>query len=101
MFLKIIACEIAYREICYAAARSPNLTDLEFLTPTSLRQDSLVMDQTTDHLFLLQNLYAATSGLPRAPARSPSPPWPDTAPTPDCPEVPITPRHPPASPATP
>lgn len=32
MFLKVIACEIAVREICYAAARSPHLGDLEFLT---------------------------------------------------------------------
>lgn len=31
-FLKIIACEIAFREICCCAARSPNLLDLEFLT---------------------------------------------------------------------
>lgn len=32
MFLKIIACEIALREICFLAAQSPHLTDLEFLT---------------------------------------------------------------------
>ena len=32
MFLKVIACEIAVREIYYAAARSVNLVDLEFLT---------------------------------------------------------------------
>jgi len=32
MFLKVIACEIAARELQYAAARSPNLIDLEFLT---------------------------------------------------------------------
>ena len=32
MFLKVIACEIAFREICLAAAQSRNLTDLEFLT---------------------------------------------------------------------
>ncbi|MBI3852848.1 MAG: DUF1638 domain-containing protein [Verrucomicrobia bacterium] len=32
MFLKVIACEIAFREICFAAARSPNVIDLEFLT---------------------------------------------------------------------
>ena len=32
MFLKIIACEIAVRELQYTAARSPNLIDLEFLT---------------------------------------------------------------------
>jgi hypothetical protein len=31
-FLKVIACEIAFREICYLAARSLNLHDLEFLT---------------------------------------------------------------------
>lgn len=31
VFLKVIACEIAFREICYAAARSKNLVDLEFL----------------------------------------------------------------------
>ncbi len=31
MFLKIIACEIAARELYYAAARSRNLVDLEFL----------------------------------------------------------------------
>lgn len=31
-FLKVIACEIAFREICHLAARSPNLLDLEFLT---------------------------------------------------------------------
>jgi hypothetical protein len=30
--LKVIACEIAFREICHLAARSPNLHDLEFLT---------------------------------------------------------------------
>ena len=32
MFLKVIACEIAFREICTCAARSPNLFDLEFLS---------------------------------------------------------------------
>ena len=31
-FLKLIACEIAFREICHVAARSPNLLDFEFLT---------------------------------------------------------------------
>ena len=30
--LKVIACEIAFREICHLAARSPHLYDLEFLT---------------------------------------------------------------------
>lgn len=29
---KVIACEIALREICHVAARSPNVVDLEFLT---------------------------------------------------------------------
>ena len=32
MFLRVIACEIAVREICFTAARSPNLVDIEFLT---------------------------------------------------------------------
>jgi Protein of unknown function (DUF1638) len=32
MFLKVIACEVAVREFCYAAAQSANLVDLEFLT---------------------------------------------------------------------
>jgi hypothetical protein len=32
MFLKVIACEIAFREICHLAAASPNLIDVEFLT---------------------------------------------------------------------
>ncbi len=32
MFLKVIACEIAFREICACAARSPNQLDLEFLS---------------------------------------------------------------------
>jgi hypothetical protein len=31
-FLKVIACEIAFRELCHAAARSPSLVDFEFLT---------------------------------------------------------------------
>jgi len=31
-YFKVIACEIAFREICYAAARTPNILDLEFLT---------------------------------------------------------------------
>jgi hypothetical protein len=45
MFLKAIACEIAVRELQYAAARSRNLIDLEFLTqghhdtPTSGREE--------------------------------------------------------------
>ncbi len=30
--LKVIACEIAFREICHLAAKSPHLLDLEFLT---------------------------------------------------------------------
>lgn len=30
-FLKVIACEIAFREICHVAARSPSLLDLEFV----------------------------------------------------------------------
>ncbi len=32
MFLKLIACEIAFREICWCAAHSPNLFDLAFLS---------------------------------------------------------------------
>jgi hypothetical protein len=32
MFYKVIACEIAFRELCHAAALSRNLIDLEFLT---------------------------------------------------------------------
>ena len=32
MFLKVIACEVALREFCYAAAGSRNVVDLEFLT---------------------------------------------------------------------
>jgi hypothetical protein len=32
MFLKSIACEIAFREICFTAARSPNIVETEFLT---------------------------------------------------------------------
>lgn len=32
MFLKIIACEVAFREICHCAARSNNLFDMEFLS---------------------------------------------------------------------
>lgn len=31
-YLKVFACEIAFREICYAASRTPNIVDLEFLT---------------------------------------------------------------------
>jgi hypothetical protein len=31
-YLKVIACEIAFREICQVAARTPNILDLEFLT---------------------------------------------------------------------
>jgi hypothetical protein len=32
MLLKVIACEIAFRELSYAASRSKNLIDFEFLT---------------------------------------------------------------------
>jgi hypothetical protein len=32
LFLKVIACEIAFREISFAAARSRNLIDVEFVT---------------------------------------------------------------------
>src|SRR5690349_2498943 len=32
MFLKLIGCEIAMREVQFAASRSPNLIDVEFLT---------------------------------------------------------------------
>ncbi len=31
MILKVLACDIARREICHCAARSPNIVDLEFL----------------------------------------------------------------------
>ena len=31
MFIKVIACEIAFREICHLAASSPHMADLEFL----------------------------------------------------------------------
>ena len=31
MFLKVIACEIAFREISFCAAKSPNIIDTEFL----------------------------------------------------------------------
>ena len=45
MYLKILACEVAARELYYAAARSTNIVDLEFLsqghhdTPASGRVD--------------------------------------------------------------
>ncbi|MFH1569199.1 MAG: DUF1638 domain-containing protein [Gemmatimonadota bacterium] len=32
MFLKVVACEVVFREVCYCAARSPNQVDLEFLS---------------------------------------------------------------------
>ncbi len=32
MFLKVIACDIAFRELCYCASRSRSLVDFEFLT---------------------------------------------------------------------
>jgi hypothetical protein len=32
MYFRTIACEIAFREICHGAARSPNVIDTEFLT---------------------------------------------------------------------
>ena len=32
MLFKVIACEIAFRELCMAAAHSTNLVDFEFLT---------------------------------------------------------------------
>jgi hypothetical protein len=32
MFLKVIACEVAFREICHCAARSVNQFDMEFLS---------------------------------------------------------------------
>ena len=32
MFYKVIACEIAFRELCYVAAKSPHLIDFDFLT---------------------------------------------------------------------
>ncbi len=32
MLLKVIACEIAVREVCHLVAQSPNLIDVEFLT---------------------------------------------------------------------
>ena len=31
MFLKVIACEISFREISFCAAQSPNIIDTEFL----------------------------------------------------------------------
>ena len=31
MTLKLIACEVMYRELCFAVARSPHLVDIEFL----------------------------------------------------------------------
>jgi hypothetical protein len=31
MFLKVIACEIAFREICHCGARSPNILETEYL----------------------------------------------------------------------
>jgi len=36
--LKVIACEVAQREICHVAARSPHLLDLEFL-PVGYHED--------------------------------------------------------------
>jgi Protein of unknown function (DUF1638) len=32
LYLKVIACEVAVREICFTTAQSPNVIDLEFLT---------------------------------------------------------------------
>jgi hypothetical protein len=32
MYFKVLACEVAMRELCYTAARSVNIVDLEFLT---------------------------------------------------------------------
>ncbi len=31
MRLKLISCEVLYRELCYAVSRSPHIVDIEFL----------------------------------------------------------------------
>ncbi|MDH7570841.1 MAG: DUF1638 domain-containing protein, partial [Armatimonadota bacterium] len=32
MFFKLIVCEVAFREVCWVAAQSPNVVDLQFLS---------------------------------------------------------------------
>ncbi len=55
MKLKVIACNVFFREICHAAARTPHTLDLEFielgehLKPTRLRQQlQAAIDRSTD-----------------------------------------------------
>ncbi|MFH1923445.1 MAG: DUF1638 domain-containing protein [Planctomycetota bacterium] len=47
MRLKLIACEILYREFCWAVARSPNRVDIEFL-PKGLHD--MGQERMTSHL---------------------------------------------------
>ena len=70
-YLKIIACEIALREICHAAARSTNVIDLEFVTqglhdhPAAGRQrlQELVDAQPTDKYDALLIGYASCGNI--------------------------------------
>ncbi|MGB9597640.1 MAG: DUF1638 domain-containing protein [Candidatus Poribacteria bacterium] len=56
--LKVIACDVLYREICLCAAHSPNITNLDFL-PKGLHDNPDVMraevqkkiDETDENLF--------------------------------------------------
>ncbi len=55
MKLKVIACNVFFREICHAAARTPHTLDLEFielgehLKPSRLRQQlQAAIDRSTD-----------------------------------------------------
>ena len=50
MFLKVIACEIAARELYHTAARSPHLVDLEFLTQGHHDTPTAGRDDIQDHI---------------------------------------------------
>ena len=49
-FFKVIACEIALREICFAAAQSRNLVDLEFLSQGLHDSPQLGLEQLQQRL---------------------------------------------------
>jgi hypothetical protein len=57
MRLKLISCEIFYREMCAAVARSPNQVDVEFL-PKGLHDSGAVL--------MLDRLQAALNAVDEA-----------------------------------
>lgn len=59
MNLKVIACEVFFREVCRAAARSPNTLDLEFTAKDAHNESDQLRQQIQKHIDGAKDKYDA------------------------------------------